>query len=182
MSLERLKEGNARFVADKVDGKLQCSKRRSGLVSGQEPYAIVLGCADSRVVPELAFDVGLGEIFTMRVAGNVANVCTIASIEYAVAKLSVALLVVMGHENCGAVQAAMGGQDLGENLNHLAAMIQPAVAKGGTINEVVKCHARLTTEVLLEGSEILRQAVADGRLHIVPAFYELASGEVTFLD
>ena len=117
--IERLKAGNARFVEDKLDGQLQDSKRREGLTGGQEPYAIILSCADSRVVPELAFDVGLGEIFVVRVAGNVANTSSIASIEYAVAHIGSPVLIVLGHQACGAVTAAIGGGDNGLSLIHI---------------------------------------------------------------
>ena len=110
-SLHRLKEGNNRFVQDKLDGKLQDSSRKTSLLGGQSPFAIILGCADSRVVPELAFDTGLGELFTVRVAGNIANTSSIASIEYAVAHLGAKLIVVLGHQNCGAVAAAIAGGD-----------------------------------------------------------------------
>jgi len=99
---QRLQEGNSRFVEDKLDGKLQNSSRRSDLTGGQQPFAIVLSCADSRVVPELAFDTGLGELFVLRVAGNIANTETIASIEYAVAHCGSKAIVVMGHQSCGA--------------------------------------------------------------------------------
>jgi len=124
-SLERLKSGNANFVSDSLDGKLQNSSRRQELTGGQKPYAIILSCADSRVVPELAFDTGMGEIFVIRVAGNTANASSIASIEYAVAHLGVNLIVVLGHESCGAVTAAIAGGDNGHNLNHLLAHITP---------------------------------------------------------
>ena len=107
IALDRLKEGNGRFVSDKLDGKLQDSNRRESLTGGQQPFAIILSCADSRVVPELAFDAGLGELFTVRIAGNVANTSTIASIEYAIAHLNTRVIVVMGHESCGAVGAAV---------------------------------------------------------------------------
>jgi len=100
-ALEKLKAGNKNFVSDKLEGNLQDAARRKSLASGQNPYAIILSCADSRVVPELAFDSGLGEIFVIRVAGNVANTSTTASIEYAVAHLGVKLIVVLGHESCG---------------------------------------------------------------------------------
>ena len=122
-ALAKLKAGNKNFVADKLDGKLQNSSRRGELTGGQNPFAIILSCADSRVVPELAFDSGLGEIFVIRVAGNVANTSSIASIEYAVAHLGVNLIVVLGHESCGAVTAALAGGDNGYNLNHLLSHI-----------------------------------------------------------
>ena len=116
---QRLIDGNEKFVANKLEGKLQDSNRRESLTKGQEPYAIILSCADSRVVPELAFDAGLGEIFVIRVAGNVANTSSIASIEYAVAHLGSKIIVVLGHQSCGAVTAAVQGGDNGYHLNHL---------------------------------------------------------------
>lgn len=181
--LARLEDGNARFVADKLDGKLQDSSRRSALTSGQSPYAIVLSCADSRVVPEFAFDSGLGELFVLRVAGNVANTSTIASIEYAVAHLKTPVIVVMGHESCGAVTAALDGGDNGHNLNHLLSHITPAKAASDdkSVNGVVKKNAQLTAEHLVERSSIIGDAVKAGNLKIVPAYYELGSGKVVFL-
>lgn len=179
-ALARLKAGNENFVNDKLDGKLQNSNRRSELTNGQEPFAIVLSCADSRVVPELAFDTGLGEIFVIRVAGNIANQSSIASIEYAVAHLGVQLIVVMGHESCGAVTAALGGGDAGKNLNHLLAHITPAVqaSNDDSVNSIVKKNAELTAESLLKNSDILSKAKD---LKVAPAYYNLGSGKVDFL-
>ncbi|MGB0863661.1 MAG: carbonic anhydrase [Saprospiraceae bacterium] len=183
-ALKRLKEGNARFGEDKLDGKLQNSNRRKELKDGQQPYAIILSCADSRVVPELTFDTGLGEIFVIRVAGNVANLESIASIEYAVAHLGVNLIVVLGHESCGAVTAAIAGGDNGYNLNLLLAHIQPAIAatEGGDVNSVVKKNAVLTAEDLTDRSKIIRDAAAkeDG-LKILSGYYNLKSGVVDYL-
>ena len=143
-ALEKLKAGNKNFVSDKLNGHLQDSSRRKSLTGGQNPYAIILSCADSRVVPELTFDTGLGEIFVIRVAGNVANTSTTASIEYAVAHLGVNLIVVLGHESCGAVTAAVAGGDNGYNLNHLLAHISPAIAasRKKDVNSVVKKNAK----------------------------------------
>ncbi|NJC27848.1 carbonic anhydrase [Neolewinella antarctica] len=182
--LDRLQQGNARFVSDKLDGKLQNSDRRKGLTTGQEPYAIVLSCADSRVVPELAFDAGLGELFVLRVAGNVANTSTIASIEYAVAHLGTPTIVVLGHEACGAVTAAVAGGDNGYNLNHLLAHVAPAISAlgdGADINDVVRKNAELTVQELKSRSKIIRDAVDAGKLNIVPAYYNLGSGKVDML-
>lgn len=183
-TINRLKEGNKRFVADKLDGKLQDTARRTSLSSGQSPYAIVLSCADSRVVPELAFDTGLGEIFTVRVAGNIANTESIASIEYAVAHLGSKIIVVMGHESCGAVTAAMGGGDNGYNLNILLAQITPAVVQAGSddVNVVVKKNAQLNAEELVNRSAIIRSAVEKGEVKIVSAYYHLGSGQIDFMD
>jgi len=182
-SLERLKSGNANFVSDSLDGKLQNSSRRQELTGGQKPYAIILSCADSRVVPELAFDTGMGEIFVIRVAGNTANASSIASIEYAVAHLGVNLIVVLGHESCGAVTAAIAGGDNGHNLNHLLAHITPAVAASDdpSVNAVVKVNANLTATALADRSAIINDARNNTGLKIVPAFYNLGSGKVDFL-
>jgi carbonic anhydrase len=180
----RLREGNDRFVADKLEGNLTNQARRDELTAGQSPWAIVLSCADSRVVPEMAFDTGLGELFTLRVAGNVANTSTIASIEYAVAHLGTQLIVVMGHQNCGAVTAAAAGGNNGHNLNHLLAHITPAVAaapNAGDINAIVKSNAQLNAQDLVDRSAILSKAVNDGKLKIVSAYYNLDSGKVDFL-
>lgn len=182
--LQRLKDGNARFVADNLERKLQDNDRKGELTSGQAPYAIILSCADSRVVPELAFDAGLGELFVLRVAGNVANTSTIASIEYAVAHIGSPVIVVLGHESCGAVTAAVGGGDNGYNLNHLLSHIQPALSAsedGATVNDVVKTNACLTVKDLTSRSSIISDAVNAGKLEIVPAYYNLGTGQVDFL-
>lgn len=182
-SLNRLKEGNARFVEDHLDGKLQNSSRRKSLVGGQKPYAIILSCADSRIVPELAFDTGLGELFVVRVAGNVANISSIASIEYAVAHLDTKLIVVLGHQSCGAVTAAVAGGDNGENLNHLLSHITPAIAaskEGATVDEVALKNTKLSVEDLKNRSQIIKEAIDKGGLEIVPAYYYLDTGKVDF--
>ena len=180
----RLEEGNTRFVADELDGQLQDSARRDHLTGGQSPFAVILSCADSRVVPELAFDTGLGELFVLRVAGNVANTSTIASIEYAVAHLKTRVIVVMGHESCGAVGAAIDGGNNGHNLNHLLAHITPALfaAKDGdTKNDIVKSNAKLNAIELNDRSSIISNAVAGKELEIWSAYYNLDSGKVEFL-
>lgn len=182
--LNRLREGNKRFTADNKEGKLQDKSRRNELTKGQSPYAIVLSCADSRVVPELAFDCGLGELFTVRVAGNVANSSSIASMEYAVAHLGAEIIIVMGHESCGAVNAAMSGGDNGYNLNHLLSHIAPAIAASGKdapVNDVVKKNAQLTAKELKTRSTIISEAAINGKVKIVPAYYNLDSGKVDFL-
>ncbi len=183
-SIDRLKAGNQRFVADKLDGKLQNSERRDALTGGQQPYAIVLSCADSRVVPELAFDTGLGELFVVRVAGNVANTSSMASIEYAVAHCGSKVIVVLGHQSCGAVTAAVSGGDNGYNLNHLLAHITPAInasGEGASVTDVVKKNAEMTAQELCNRSSIIGKAVASGDVKIVPAYYNLDSGMVDFL-
>ena len=181
--IKRLKEGNKRFISDTSERKLQDSTRRELLAAGQSPFAVILGCADSRVVPEIVFDTGLGELFTVRVAGNVANIASLASIEYAVAVLKVTVVLVQGHSSCGAVQSAIDGGDLGYNLNLLLTHIAPAIEQtpGGNLDEIIKKNAELNAEELVKRSAILSEAVKSEQLKIVPTYYHLKSGEVEFL-
>ena len=176
-ALARLKDGNQRFARDQMAREQQDPKRRKALAAGQAPFAGILSCADSRVVPELAFDAGLGELFVCRVAGNVANASSIASLEYAVAHLGVRLIVVLGHQACGAVGAAMGGGDNGHNLNHLLAHITPALGSKNT-ESVVRKNAKLNAEQLVARSPILSKQKG---LKVVPAYYALPTGKVRFL-
>ena len=182
-ALESLKAGNENFVQDKLDGKLQGSSRRDSLTAGQSPYAIVLSCADSRVVPELAFDKGLGEIFVIRVAGNVANDSSVASIEYAVAHLGTKLIVVLGHESCGAVTAAAAGVKESPCLDHLLTQIEPSVKNcaSSEINDIVKQNASDNAATMLNKSEIIKNAVEKDGVKVVSAYYNLGSGKVDFL-
>jgi len=187
--IKRLKDGNKRFISDIAQRKLQDSKRRGVLVTEQSPFAAILGCADSRVVPEIIFDTGLGEIFTVRVAGNIANVASIASIEFAFAQLNVRLVLVLGHSNCGAVAAAVSGRNYGDNLNRILTHITPAIEQtpAGNIDEIIKKNAQLNAKELVDRSTILSEAVKSGQLKIIPTFYHLESyhlesGEVEFLN
>lgn len=183
--LKRLNEGNKRFVSDRLEGKLQNSLRRGDLTGGQQPYAIILSCADSRVVPELVFDTGLGELFVVRVAGNIANTSSIASIEYAVAHIGSPVIVVMGHESCGAVTAAVQGGDNGFNLNHLLGQIYPAVIaseKNAKLSDIIIKNAELSANELKDRSTIIRNAVESGKLRILSAYYNLDTGAVDFSD
>lgn len=180
-ALEDLKKGNENYVADK-ENVATSQSIRARLTGGQAPYAIVLSCADSRVIPESIFDADAGEIFVCRVAGNIANTETIASIEYAVANIKSNLIVVLGHESCGAVTAALAGGDNGHNLNMLCAHINSAIAAADSkeVNTVVKKNAELNAQFLADRSEIISNALNNG-LQIVPAYYSLSDGKVTFL-
>lgn len=181
--LKRLECGNKRFMKDKLTNEKQGSAQRKKWNSTQEPFAIVLSCADSRVVPELVFDTGLGELFVVRVAGNIANTDSIASIEYAVAVLGCKFIVVLGHEGCGAVDAAIKGDDLGYNLNHLLAQISPAVKACGCDvpkDDVIVENALHAAEQLVSRSEIISNAVGTSGVKIHTGYYHLESGKVDF--
>jgi len=184
-ALEQLKQGNQRLLKGEAEGLGQFSaQRRQELTekarAGQAPYAIILSCADSRVPVEIMFDAGPGELFVVRVAGNVANTSTIASIEYAVAHLGAKLVVVMAHESCGAVAAAIQGGDAGNNLNTLLGYIQPVVGSGDNdVDEVARKNARQSADRLQKESDIIRPAVESGDVEIVTAFIHF-DGEVKF--
>ena len=183
-NLELLKIGNNNFVNDNLKNEFQDSLRRNEVVNGQNPFAVILTCSDSRVVPELIFDTGLGELFVIRVAGNIANPSSIASIEYAVAHLNVNLIVVLGHQNCGAVTSALSGSDIGENIDHLFSFIQPAISisESKDANDVSHSHAKLTAKKLIEQSNIVASAIGGGALKVIPGYYSLETGQVDFFE
>lgn len=182
---QRLAEGNVRFVTDRSEHPRQGLDRRGETAAGQAPVAAVLGCSDSRVPVEIAFDQGVGDLFVVRNAGQVASDSAVASLEYAVAVLGVPLVVVLAHESCGAVRAAIdaavpGADPLPPLIAAHVARIAPAVGASGatTLAEVGEAHLQATAAALLAASEILATAVADGVIALVGARYRLADGEV----
>lgn len=187
-ALQRLKSGNARYVAGKPL-RLDHSARREKVAPAQLPFAIVLGCSDSRVPPEILFDQSLGDIFTIRVAGNIADDLAIGSMEYAVAHFGTPLIVVLGHERCGAVAATVEAIEKGENPPpHIASLvdaIRPAVTasqgmKGDPVENAIATHIAQTVAALKAAGPVLAPAVASGKLEIVGAEYHLATGRVSF--
>ena len=178
---QRLIDGNKNYVNDNISSNSN-NDLRSSLTNGQSPFAIVLSCADSRVVPEMIFDCSLGELFVVRVAGNIANSSSIASIEYAVAHLGCKLILVLGHESCGAVTAAVKGGDNGPNLNHLCGHISEAVkmGEGKELSDIIKINAANNAKSMVEKSEILKNAVNNSGLVIESGYYNLGSGKVDF--
>ncbi len=186
-ALARLREGNARYVAGNARHANNDPARRSSLTAGQAPYACILGCADSRVPPELVFDEGLGDLFTVRVAGNIFSPEVAGSIEYAVVHLGVQLVVVLGHQSCGAVGAALADMDTPGDINALIKAIVPACEEakgleGDALTNAVKINARNMAQALLAREPALADARRKGTVRIVPAYYKLDSGEVEFAD
>jgi carbonic anhydrase len=186
-ALQALKDGNARFTSGKPVHPHQDMQRVASQTSGQSPFAVVLSCADSRVAPEILFDVGIGDIFILRVAGNIAEDPTvIASIEYAVANLGTPLLVVLGHQSCGAVGAAVQGGNLPGHLNSLIKAIQPAVDKGksmpgDTMNNTINANVAIQVQKLSAMEPIFAEKVKSGDLKVVGARYSLETGAVEWL-
>lgn len=186
-ALARLIEGNRRFASGEAVRPHQTPARRAELAQGQAPFAIVLTCSDSRVAPELYFDQGLGDLFVIRNAGNVLDDHVLGSIEYAVEHLHAALIVVVGHEKCGAVSAAVAGGEVPGHVASVVTALQPAVTAtrataGDKVDATVRAHARLIADELARAQPLLAAAVAHGAVKVVAARYELASGRVEFLS
>lgn len=185
--LAALKAGNQRHVSAKYTHPHETATYRQGLSAGQHPQASVLTCADSRVAPEIIFDQGLGDLFDVRVAGNVAGNDEIASLEYAAEHLHTPVIVVMGHQKCGAVSAAAEG---GEAAGHLSSIITPislAVEKarkmqGDVVENSVRINVANVVEELRTSKPVLSELVSEGKLTIVGAVYSLDTGKVTWLS
>jgi carbonic anhydrase len=185
-ALAELKAGNAHHVAKTYARPHQTAARQHVLASGQSPHCAILTCADSRLPPEIIFDKGLGDIFDVRVAGNVAGDDETASLEYAAEHLHVPLVVVMGHMQCGAVSAALEGGTLPGKLPNLMAAIRPAVDQsahepGNRLDNAVRDNVVHVVEQLRAAKPVLSDLVATGKLRIVGAVYSLETGKVEWL-
>ncbi len=197
-ALEKLKSGNERFVSNVRSIEiLDSADRRSELLEGQKPAAIILGCSDSRVPAELVFDQGFGDLFVIRVAGNVAAPSQVGSVEFAVQQFETPLVVVLGHSNCGAVKATLTELERKveartPNLWSIVERISPAVAtlvessladdKDELLAQAIKANIRLAADHLRHGSRLLEERVNTKKLLIVGAEYSLETGKVEFFD
>jgi carbonic anhydrase len=193
-ALRQLLAGNHRFTIGKPIGPRRGPKEFQALAHGQYPEAVIFSCADSRVAPEILFDVGVGDIFVVRVAGNVidgAGVVVKGSIEYAVAELNVPLIVVLGHNGCGAVKAAIehlnDSDSLPGAINGLVELIKPAVVKskgiaGDPLYNAIRQNVEIGVERVRSLEPILAPRVKDGRVKVVGCVYDLRTGVVTVLD
>jgi carbonic anhydrase len=197
-ALERLRAGNARFVAGVRDPEaLAHEARRSELVAGQEPFAIVLGCSDSRVPAEIVFDQGLGDLFVIRVAGNVVAPSLLGSVEFAADRFGTRLVVVLGHSSCGAVTATADelerpSESRSPNLRSIVDRIRPAVEplletelasdRTALIRAAVRANVRASVSQVRHGSRILEDLIEKDGLSVVGAEYSLETGAVEFLD
>ena len=187
-ALALLQDGNQRFVQGRFAAKDLSAERRHALTAGQAPFAVIVCCSDSRVTPELIFDQGLGDIFIVRVAGNVTDAVVLGSVEYGVEHLHAPLVVVLGHEHCGAVQAAVEGGEAPGQIEALVAKIRPsvrqaqaeglqgaaAVARATDLNVQASCDA-------VGASPVVAHLVTDRKVIVVGAKYHLGSGQVEWL-
>lgn len=197
-ALERLREGNRRFVSGiRSSDTLTSQARRSELVAGQEPFAIILGCSDSRVPAEIVFDQGLGDLFVIRVAGNIVASSQIGSVEFAAERFGTPLVVVLGHSRCGAVLATLQEvmrptENQSRNLRSIVDRVRPAVEAllatelrhdpDALLRHAVRTNVRVSANHLRHGSEILERLIQSDGLLVVGAEYSLETGVVDFFD
>ncbi len=187
-AIEKLQKGNERFVKLKSKHPDESKKRRKLMLKGQHPFAVILSCSDSRVPLEIIFDQGIGDLFEIRNAGNVLNEHVIGSIEYAVMHCGVKLILIMGHQDCGAIAATLSGVSETKYIQALEDSIKPAIEdckkQGVEVNSdnVVKAHVMQDINELLEQDSELVKYMKEHDVKIVPAYYHLDSGKVEFLE
>jgi carbonic anhydrase len=197
-ALARLREGNRRFVSDALPSDADVSqRRRAELASSQEPFAIILGCSDSRVPAEIVFDQGLGDLFVVRVAGNIIAPSLVGSVEFAAARFNTRLVVVLGHSQCGAITATLEelsrtSETQSRNLRSIVDRVRPSVEPllqtelardpEALVRQAVRANIRASANHLRHGSALLEQLIAEDGLLVVGAEYSLETGVVDFFD
>lgn len=197
-ALKRLQEGNRRFASDvRSRDTLASQARRTELAAGQEPFAIILGCSDSRVPAEIVFDQGLGDLFVIRVAGNIVAPSQIGSVEFAAERYGTRLVVVLGHSGCGAVQATLEElrrptENQSRNLRSIVDRVRPSVEAllatelkhdpDALVQYAIRANVRISASHLRHGSEVLEQLIQNDGLLVVGAEYSLETGAVEFFD
>jgi carbonic anhydrase len=185
-ALAKLMAGNQRYVSNGLAHPNQSADRRGEVAKGQKPFAVILGCADSRVGPEIVFDQGLGDLFVVRVAGNVLDSSALGSIEYAAEHLHTPLIMVLGHQKCGAVEAALKGGEAPGQIGSLVKAIQPAVAHakgqpGDALDNAVKANVEMVVAQLKTAKPIVTDLLEHGKVKVVGARYRLDTGAVELL-
>ncbi len=196
--LERLRAGNRRFLADvRSHDTLASQARRRELTAGQEPFAIILGCSDSRVPAEIVFDQGLGDLFVIRVAGNIVASSQVGSVEFAAARFGTRLVVVLGHSQCGAVLATLEElqqptENQSRNLRSIVDRVRPSVEallateltrdRATLVRQAVRANIRASANHLRHGSEVVERLIQEDGLVVVGAEYSLETGVVSFFD
>jgi carbonic anhydrase len=187
-AISKLKEGNGRYTSGNLQHPGQTTERRTELANTQHPFAAILSCSDSRVPPEIVFDQGLGDLFIVRVAGNVINDEGLGSLEYTVDHLGTRLILVLGHQSCGAVDAAKKtiaakGKAPG-HIQSLVTAIKPAVEATGKddLETTIKANVKNVVQALRSSTPILKAEVDSGKIQVIGGYYSLDTGAVTFLD
>jgi carbonic anhydrase len=183
---QKLIDGNKRYVDAKLSHPNQTAQRRGEVAKAQHPFAAIVCCSDSRVPPEIIFDQGLGDLFVIRLAGNIIDDAALGSLEYAVEHLGVKYIMVLGHERCGAVDATVKGGEAPGHIGALVKAIQPAVDKvrnlpGDVLDNAVRANVTMVVQQLKSSKPILEESVKKGSLTIAGARYDLDDGKVTIL-
>jgi carbonic anhydrase len=186
-ALQRLMKGNERFVEGKSVHPNQGHDRRREVAGGQRPFAVVLGCSDSRIPPELVFDTGIGDLFVVRVAGNIADDAVLGSIEYAAEHLGVDLVMVLGHQKCGAIQACVAGGEpqgcVASVLRALKPAAEAAISKpGDAVDNTVRLNVAQVVTSVKAAQPVLSSLTSAGKLRVVGAYYSLDTGRVEILE
>ena len=191
LAWRRLQEGNERFVAGESLHPNQDASRRSSLIENQNPFAVIFGCSDSRLAAEIIFDLGLGDAFVVRTAGQVIDDAVLGSLEYSIAELRVPLIVILGHDSCGAVKATKAAVETGEMpvgfIRDLVERITPSVltAKRNSqedVNDMVVEHVKQTSARLADSSRVISDAIDDGRVAVVGLSYKLDEGRAALVS
>jgi len=185
-ALQKLMDGNNRYVSAQMSHPNQTPARRSEVIEGQHPFAVIVGCSDSRVPPEIIFDQGLGDLFVVRLAGHVLNDEATGSIEYAVEHLGTRLVMVLGHDKCGAVNATVQGGEAPGHIGSIVNAIKPAVDRaknqpGDLLENAIRENVAMVVDQLRSSSPLLAHLVKDGILKIIGAYYRLDDGKVTLV-
>ncbi|HQP52003.1 MAG TPA: carbonic anhydrase, partial [Syntrophorhabdaceae bacterium] len=184
-ALKRLIDGNNRYVSSKMAHPNQTENRRKEVIKGQKPFAVIVGCSDSRIPPEIIFDQGIGDLFVIRVAGNIVDDVALGSVEYAVDHLGTKLVIVLGHGNCGAVTATVQGGEAHGHIGSIVRTIAPAVEKaraqtGDLIDNAIKINVALVVDEI-KSSSIIKKMLEQDSVRVAGAYYDIDSGKVDII-
>ncbi|WHP60555.1 carbonic anhydrase [Arthrobacter sp. KFRI-F3372] len=191
LAWRRLREGNERFVNGETSHPNQDASRRSSLVENQHPFAVIFGCSDSRLAAEIIFDVGLGDVFVVRTAGQVIDDAVLGSLEYSIGVLGVPLIVILGHDSCGAVSATKSAVETGQMpagfIRDLVERITPSVLTSlrneqTDVNDMVVEHVKQTSERLVDSSRVISDAIGSGKAAVIGLSYSLAEGRANLVS
>ncbi len=191
LAWRRLREGNERFVSGETSHPNQDASRRSSLVENQHPFAVIFGCSDSRLAAEIIFDVGLGDVFVVRTAGQVIDDAVLGSLEYSIGVLGVPLIVVLGHDSCGAVSATKSAVETGQMptgfIRDLVERITPSVLTSlrndqTEVNDMVVEHVKQTSQRLVDSSRVISDAIENGRAAVIGLSYSLREGHAELVS
>ena len=191
LAWRRLREGNERFVNGETSHPNQDASRRSSLVENQHPFAVIFGCSDSRLAAEIIFDVGLGDVFVVRTAGQVIDDAVLGSLEYSIGVLGVPLIVILGHDSCGAVSATKSAVETGQMpagfIRDLVERITPSVLTSlrndqTDVNDMVVEQVKQTSERLVDSSRVISDAIGSGKAAVIGLSYSLAEGRANLVS